>query len=485
MSRMAILTLCHLALLRGVALVVPAEQRRDWYLEWSSELTYARGVCHPGGVLSLAAIWKLTSFCLGSLRDAACVRGMARKPVKGPRMLGSARQCLLRLCALLAVCTLIARFLPGVRSEEDAARNQVAPGVIVIDQKPSHGSYDRSIPFSEFQNWTSGHQRYFSRLAFYWPEIVNTDGHKWIVGHASAELFEVLGLTLPEDVVAGVDEAVLSRFRWQHSFGGNPHIIGEVVSLAHRRVRIARIAPDSNWELPGKPDLWIVESTQAFLRDSQDRSGYVVAQLAAAGRGEMIDGVIPIAAVYQNGEEAELCGVRLAVCADGSFSIYLFSLFFAILALPPVTSVFASESNFVSHPRSVATRVRCWTFVGVKFLLVAALGYFGAVDVAYCGFQDFSRSAEFLQFLASFSICLFGLRWALSDQSRRCPVCLRLVTHATQVGTASCSFLDWSGTEMVCMEGHVLLHVPNLPTSWFSQPRWTYLDTSWDFLFAD
>jgi hypothetical protein len=470
--RMAILTLCHLALLRGAALIVPAEQRREWYLEWSSELNYARGRCHPA--------WKLTSFCLGSLGDAACVRGMARKAAKGPRMLGSARQCLLRLCALLAVCALIARFLPGVRSEEDAARNQVAPGVIVIDQKPSHGSYDRSIPFSEFQNWTLGHQRYFSRLAFYWPERVNTDGHKWIVGHTSANMFEVLGLPLP-----GVDEGVLSRFMWQHRFGGNPHLIGEVVWVAHRRIRIAGIAPDSNWALPGKPDVWIVESTQAFSRDSQDRSGYVVAQLAPAGRGQMIDGVIPIAAVYENGDDAELCGTRLAVPADGSFSIYLFSLFFAILALPPVTSVFASESNFVSHPRSMATRVRCWTFVGVKFLLVAAVGYFGAVDVAYCGFQDFSRSAEFLQFLASFSICLFGLRWALSDQSRRCPVCLRLVTHATQVGTASCSFLDWSGTEMVCMEGHVLLHVPNLPTSWFSQPRWTYLDTSWDFLFAD
>jgi hypothetical protein len=34
------------------------------------------------------------------------------------------------------------------------------------------------------------------------------------------------------------------------------------------------------------------------------------------------------------------------------------------------------------------------------------------------------------------------------------------------------------------MDGHTLLHVPGLPTSWFGTQRWLYLDTSWGFLFA-
>jgi hypothetical protein len=84
-----------------------------------------------------------------------------------------------------------------------------------------------------------------------------------------------------------------------------------------------------------------------------------------------------------------------------------------------------------------------------------------------------------------FLICLFGLRWAIMDQSRRCPVCLRRVTHPARVGIASWNFLGWNGTEMICTGGHALLHVPSLPTSWFSRQRWMYLDTSWDFLFAD
>jgi len=35
------------------------------------------------------------------------------------------------------------------------------------------------------------------------------------------------------------------------------------------------------------------------------------------------------------------------------------------------------------------------------------------------------------------------------------------------------------------MGGHTLLHVPAQPTSWFSDQRWLYLDSSWQFLFAD
>ncbi len=124
-------------------------------------------------------------------------------------------------------------------------------------------------------------------------------------------------------------------------------------------------------------------------------------------------------------------------------------------------------------------------FLVIKLCLIAGLAYFAAVDIAYWNFADYSPSAEFLQFAATFTFALFGLRWALIDQSRRCPVCLRCVTHPARVGFASCNFLSWNGTEMICTGGHVLLHVPSLPTSWFSRQRWMYLDTSWGFLFAD
>ena len=72
---------------------------------------------------------------------------------------------------------------------------------------------------------------------------------------------------------------------------------------------------------------------------------------------------------------------------------------------------------------------------------------------------------------------MFG---ADTDMRQLCPVCLRRVTHPAQVGPASRTFLEWSGTDMMCMGGHTHLRVPSLPTRWFSGQRWLYLDTSWD-----
>jgi len=91
----------------------------------------------------------------------------------------------------------------------------------------------------------------------------------------------------------------------------------------------------------------------------------------------------------------------------------------------------------------------------------------------------------YLQLVISMFGCLFGMCWVLSDQRRRCPVCLERVAHPARVGQFSRTFLAWSGTELMCTGGHTLLHVPALPTSWFSSQRWMFLDPSWKFLFAD
>jgi hypothetical protein len=104
--------------------------------------------------------------------------------------------------------------------------------------------------------------------------------------------------------------------------------------------------------------------------------------------------------------------------------------------------------------------------------------------MAYSFTTPYSNASAYIQLVSTFALCLFGLRWTLRDQRQRCPVCLRVVEHPAQVGQASRTFLAWNGTELMCMDGHTLLHVPGIPTSWFGAQRWLYLDTSWDFLFA-
>jgi hypothetical protein len=210
----------------------------------------------------------------------------------------------------------------------------------------------------------------------------------------------------------------------------------------------------------------------------------VIAQLSPLGQATG-GSDLAITAYGPDGEPLAYHGIRLGPQTDGPLAIYLFALLLAVLALPAITSVFKSESSFDSHRPSMRARLKRCAFLITKMAFLASIGYFASLDIAYCNFPDYGQAAELLQFASGFCICLFGLRWALMDQSRRCPVCLRRVTHPAQVGIASCTFLGWNGTEMICTGGHVLLHVPSLPTSWFSRQRWMYLDTSWDFLFAD
>ena len=132
-----------------------------------------------------------------------------------------------------------------------------------------------------------------------------------------------------------------------------------------------------------------------------------------------------------------------------------------------------------------ATSARRWIFLSLKFSLVVLLVHFTSLDVAY-GVQAVSfTTAQCIQLAISFFGFLFAFRWILQDQRRRCPVCLRLLSNPARVGQASQNFLAWNGTELICAGGHGLLHIPELPTSWFSTQRWLYLDPSWSGLFSD
>src|SRR5439155_23506811 len=68
-----------------------------------------------------------------------------------------------------------------------------------------------------------------------------------------------------------------------------------------------------------------------------------------------------------------------------------------------------------------------------------------------------------------------AIRWAMLDQRRRCPNCLRLLDKPVRMGSGSRILLEWNGTELLCLRGHGVMHVPNNPAIWFSKPRWMSL----------
>lgn len=481
----------HLGLLRGASLLVPGGERAEWLREWDAELWHVRHSCAPIDGVSWRAEREVTSFCLGAFQDAFCLRrqgSRADRPLTAPQ--GSASHCMFVLGAVLAASYSMTLLLPGVRAEHFLSKYRADSGLVMIQNANNHKA-GPTISSGQFRAWAGRRQKYFDGLAFYriTPEAVSTAPHIQTgmqVAGASSSLFALLGLPARFETMAGetagdLPKLILSDHVWKRDFGENPNVAGFIVNVGSRKARIVGVAPAGLWRLPGTVDAWLLEPDSQL---AAEEVGYVVAHLTALGRPEMWTARVPITPYKADDSEDDLLGVSLDRDAAPPWAVYLFAIMLAVLALPAITSVSLGESSVSSHRTSWPRRLCRWGFLVAKIVLLMPIVYFASIDLAYWNVAFTPTSSVYIQLTASFPICLFGLRWVLKDQRQRCPVCLRRVEHPAQVGQASRTFLDWNGTELMCMGGHTLLHVPGLPTSWFSTQRWLYLDTSWGFLFA-
>jgi hypothetical protein len=136
----------------------------------------------------------------------------------------------------------------------------------------------------------------------------------------------------------------------------------------------------------------------------------------------------------------------------------------ALLILVATTPLSIGE-----YPARASTRVRLWSFFAVKVTLAAIIVFFGVLDVGSVSAVEIRPHGLLVGFVLAF-------RWAIQDQRGRCPVCLRRLTNPIRFGGPSHAFLDWYGTELICAAGHGMMHVPEIPTSCYPEPRWVSLD---------
>jgi len=486
--------LFHSGLLWSASLLVPSAQREEWGREWRGELWHVQQACAPAEGGSPQGQREVTAFCLGAFQDALCLRRAGREPrARFSDMDGTPRQCMLILLAILGASYAIALLLPGVRAERSLAPGAVRPGLVTIEEIGENNDTIPKIPESQYRSWIGHKQKFFDEFAFYkvTVEVVERNASMrgdsiWGVGHAGANLFTLLGLPIrfadQGESGGGMPEVILSEKTWKREFGADPHVAGVVVHVGKQAARIAGVAPDNSLGLPGRVDAWMLAPDSAAPVGG---TGYVVAHLTPAGEAEMWAHVVRITAYGPDYSQNDLLGFSLSTRGVGPWALYLFAVSLALLALPAITSVSLGEYSMDPQRTSWSRKVARWSFLSAKIALLLPIVYFLSFDLAYGQTMLDANQSAYIQLVFSFLGCLFGMRWVLKDQRQRCPVCMRRVAHPAQVGQASRTFLDWNGTEMMCMGGHTLLHVPALPTSWFSTQRWLYLDTSWQFLFAE
>jgi hypothetical protein len=479
-----------LGVLRCAALLVPRSQRREWWLEWRSELWHVRQACTPDHGISWQGEREVAEFCFGAFQDAHCLRShssQARTP-HAP-MAGSANQCVLFLTGLITVSFALAIALPGVRAEFLQLRYPIAPRIVLIQNARSNEDSVPTISADQFRIWKNRRQQLFDGFAFYQMKLepasrTSNTRAPLRIAHSSANLFQLLGLPIRFALADAKNPSgvVLSDALWRENFAADPKIAGRTIRLGQSAAVVIGVAPAGSWRLPGKVDAWLLEPDSVL---TSGRDGFVVAQMAPPPKHGGFGDRWRMSAPTPDGPPDDFLCVSLAERTHAPFDIFLFTVILACLALPATTSLPLGEYRVGSQKLAWPTRLRRWSFLASKIALLLPIVYLVSLDLAHLRPSFDQATSDYIQLVASFSICLFGLRWTLRDQRKRCPVCLRKLTHPARVGQPSRNFLAWNGTELICGVGHGLLHVPEMPTSWFSTQRWLYLDPSWQILFAE
>lgn len=461
------------ALPAAAAVLVPACRRGDWLMEWRAEISHVRLEAGPRAALDL---------CRGVLPDALAVRAIERdRRLSRTPVHRSAGLCLLVLALILAIGFSIAMLFPAVVAERHSERYALRSDVIYLKDARAN-DWEPSVRVESYRLWAASNQQFFSGLAFYSMEQSTWNGASIPVAHGSANLFTLLGMPMELGSAPGSAEPVLvlsDRF-WRRSFAANPAILGAMFSLGSRSVPVAGVLPEGAWRLPGDPDVWLLESDAALPGGTK---GAVMARANEEGMEQMWRDHVVIPAVGPEGEAEDLCALSLSDRTRGPWGIYILAVLLAILALPAVTSVSLDQETPFDSESAAQHRNLRRAFAGAKFLLILGILYVVPLDLIHWATPGYLPGADAAQFLLTFGLGLLALWWSVADQRKRCPVCLRRVTHPAHVGIASRTFLAWNGTELFCAGGHTLLEVPDLPTSWFYSPRWVYLDSSWNFLF--
>ncbi|MGA7522683.1 MAG: hypothetical protein WBW84_09375 [Acidobacteriaceae bacterium] len=482
---------CMLArlLIRCAALVVPVGRRADWTAEWLGELWH---VGHMSDTESSASATPV-AFATGALNDAVQLRAHSLRARMLPRLrslvqTGSPARCLLLLAAGTLAALLLCLSLPGARRVLLPVPYRNPDSLVLISSSGSMNPATPSIHLSDYREWTNNTSSLFSDLAFYRVadktlHLADGPERRLVVAQASPNLLQLLGVGSDASTSDPAAPAIfLTHAAWQTRYHGDRRLVGRMADIDGAPVPIAGILPAETWRLPGSVDAVLLENRAALNQLAPTARGFAIARIRGSVFPPPRDGDRYMVETRYGVVYHFIC-IGLPYLLGQPLANVLLVLFLACIALPATLPLSLSEAPVRRGRLPRASLPRRAAFLATKLALVPPLVLLSSISLTWG--PSFSPNTAFLiQFLTGVPTLLFAFRWVLHDQRRRCPECLRLLSNPARVGQASCNFLNWNGTELVCVRGHGLLHIPELPTSWFSTQRWLALDASWLCLFS-
>jgi hypothetical protein len=484
---------CCAAMISIAARLVPESQRRDWEREWQAEIWHHWQFLLHAGEWSGRESRRLVRTCLGALPDAAwhltsqqTVQNRVRERLRSPWT------CVAGLGVLLLVLALATSWFPATRSLFAFQKGVASERLLFIWLHPSAGGGDEGLPSDLPPAWrwrsqllesVSGFSAAHRRI-----QPVNSKPARMLVVAAERNLFRTLEVRPILGSVSQQAGVVLTDAAWRSLFQRDPKAIGARVRIGTESYRVAAVLPASFRFLTREPAAYLLEP---FIAAYPPTRLMVIARVKPGVSIDRLDHeltrIAESATYYFFSSEFRYASLHSTIWTP--VSVFGIAVLLSALFVTAVSRVRLRRLRFALRSGNRQTSfVRAGFFVakaGLALALVFLTGLEWTRTESALVFASWDPAngpfLVWLYILGSMAV----LFWSLADQRARCRVCLRLLCFPVRIGCPGCLLLDWSGTELLCTEGHGVLHVPHLVPSWDEESdHWIALDDSWQELFV-
>jgi len=489
---------CNL-IVRLASWILPRRRRLEWRREWEAEIWHWCHFLVESGRLTLRTEQELINHCWGAFADAfwhrfnrAVVFRLADEIPRTPRF------CLLACLALLTALLFgrpTAFFFDMI-----APATYADPSRLLAVSLTEQTYWLRPEALRESAAlWPTQTQMIDSSAAYAWrPSTVRgpEGAENLLSARVTPNLFELLGVRpslgrifQESDLSQCENCVVLSNMLWRNQFHRDEHVIGRSLLLNGSTVTVIGVMP-REFRFPLR-DISLYTLFAAGAHPPLPRFEWPGALLRVASSVELGSAKRKLED-FINRTDSLPAGTRFRVSSLKDLEKQTLQSWAGLLLLgfAPLLAIkwgqFARLRSTGPHA-AMRDHFRWYLFFAVKTVLLLVVALLTSVELAHV---VVSRSSGVNTYTLATAVAiwffLFGahmtLTWSIRDQLGRCRVCLRGLGVRVSLGNAGRILIDLAGDELVCDEGHGVLHVPVMESGCVDAERWTYLDESWQVL---
>jgi hypothetical protein len=457
-----------LFLIHSASLLVPARLRGEWSREWLAELHFlnSRSVGDD----------RLIAFARGAFTDAVWHGRNVWDREAFAHQAQSAEFCLAALLAAIVLIGTVSGLFSMTRSVLMPLPYRDAAQIATVSQRGVALTTRAAVPAAFVSLWQSDSQSIEGAASYLWRretvQIASARAKPFVIARVSENFFPLLGV---RGSVKDCEACVLLSYDfWQRELRGRPVTSGTSVVLGGQRYRVAAVLDKGFWFMSREIAIWQVVP----LSSLPGRGAGAVVRLRPGATIEEAERDLS-ATLQKAGLNPWDTLVQVSPLPSRVHAV--FGSFGLALALGIVTAIASSRLHLPKWNPRGALFFLAKTALLLAVVLLAGLEFTRAPFITMLGGTDLAT--EPLSVWLFLLGCTGVLLWSVRDQRARCRVCLRRLGLPTRVGCPGCLLLDWAGTELVCVEGHGMLHVPEMVSCWHEPEQWTSLDDSWQGLF--